>query len=69
MSSIPEVREVLLEAQRELARDGAVAVGRDCGTVASRTRSSSSTSSPRKMCVRGAEPRSCAAVGLEPTSH
>ena len=33
MSSIPEVRDVLLEAQRELARDGAVAVGRDCGTV------------------------------------
>ena len=33
MSSIPEVREVLLETQRELARDGAVAVGRDCGTV------------------------------------
>lgn len=33
MSSIPEVRAVLLDAQRELARDGAVAVGRDCGTV------------------------------------
>jgi cytidylate kinase len=33
MSSIPEVRAVLLEAQRDLARDGAVAVGRDCGTV------------------------------------
>ena len=33
MSSIPEVRAVLLEPQRELARDGAVAVGRDCGTV------------------------------------
>jgi cytidylate kinase len=33
MSSIPEVRAVLLEAQRALARDGAIAVGRDCGTV------------------------------------
>jgi cytidylate kinase len=33
MSSIPEVRAVLLDAQRRLARDGAVAVGRDCGTV------------------------------------
>ena len=33
MSSIPEVRKVLLEPQRVLARDGAVAVGRDCGTV------------------------------------
>jgi cytidylate kinase len=33
MSSIPEVRAVLLGAQRRLARDGAIAVGRDCGTV------------------------------------
>ena len=33
MSSIPEVRAALLDAQRRLARDGAVAVGRDCGTV------------------------------------
>jgi CMP/dCMP kinase len=33
MSSIPEVRALLLGAQRTLARDGAVAVGRDCGTV------------------------------------
>ena len=33
MSSIPEVRAVLLDAQRSLASDGAVAVGRDCGTV------------------------------------
>jgi CMP/dCMP kinase len=33
MSSIPGVRAVLLDAQRKLARDGAVAVGRDCGTV------------------------------------
>ena len=33
MSSIPGVRAVLLDAQRRLARDGAVAVGRDCGTV------------------------------------
>jgi cytidylate kinase len=33
MSSIKEVRDVLLEAQRALAVDGAVAVGRDCGTV------------------------------------
>jgi cytidylate kinase len=33
MSSIPEVRETLLEQQRHLAQDGAVAVGRDCGTV------------------------------------
>lgn len=33
MSSIPEVRAALLDAQRALAADGAVAVGRDCGTV------------------------------------
>jgi cytidylate kinase len=33
MSSIPEVRAALLGAQRSLAADGAVAVGRDCGTV------------------------------------
>jgi cytidylate kinase len=33
MSSIQEVRDVLLEAQRALAVNGAVAVGRDCGTV------------------------------------
>lgn len=33
MSSIPEVREALLGAQRSLAARGAVAVGRDCGTV------------------------------------
>jgi cytidylate kinase len=33
MSSIPEVRAALLGAQRGLAVDGAVAVGRDCGTV------------------------------------
>jgi cytidylate kinase len=33
MSSIQEVRDVLLESQRSLAVNGAVAVGRDCGTV------------------------------------
>jgi cytidylate kinase len=33
MSSIREVRESLLDAQRKLAEHGAVAVGRDCGTV------------------------------------
>jgi cytidylate kinase len=33
MSSIQEVRDVLLPAQRALASQGAVAVGRDCGTV------------------------------------
>lgn len=33
MSSIEEVRAALLEAQRALARQGGVAVGRDCGTV------------------------------------
>ena len=33
MSSIPEVRALLLDAQRGLAHAGAVAVGRDCGTV------------------------------------
>jgi CMP/dCMP kinase len=33
MSSIPEVRAALLDAQRSLAASGAVAVGRDCGTV------------------------------------
>jgi cytidylate kinase len=33
MSSIREVRESLLDAQRRLAEHGAVAVGRDCGTV------------------------------------
>ena len=33
MSSIPEVRAALLHAQRTLARGGAIAVGRDCGTV------------------------------------
>ena len=33
MSSIPEVRAALLDAQRRLAGAGAIAVGRDCGTV------------------------------------
>ena len=33
MSSIPEVRALLLDAQRSLADAGAIAVGRDCGTV------------------------------------
>jgi len=33
LSRLPEVRAVLLQRQRDLARDGAVAVGRDCGTV------------------------------------
>jgi cytidylate kinase len=33
MSSIPEVRAALLDPQRRLAAHGAVAVGRDCGTV------------------------------------
>jgi cytidylate kinase len=33
MSSIPEIRATLLDAQRALADDGAIAVGRDCGTV------------------------------------
>ncbi len=33
MSSIQGVRDVLLDAQRRLATHGAVAVGRDCGTV------------------------------------
>lgn len=33
MSSIQEVRAALLDAQRSLATHGAVAVGRDCGTV------------------------------------
>jgi CMP/dCMP kinase len=33
VSSNPEVRTVLLEPQRALGRGGAVAVGRDCGTV------------------------------------
>lgn len=33
MSSIQGVRDVLLDAQRRLAAHGAVAVGRDCGTV------------------------------------
>jgi cytidylate kinase len=33
MSSIPEVRAALLDSQRGLAANGAVAVGRDCGTV------------------------------------
>jgi len=33
MSSIPEVRAALLDSQRRLAGRGAVAVGRDCGTV------------------------------------
>jgi CMP/dCMP kinase len=33
MSSIPEVRAALLDPQRSLAAQGAVAVGRDCGTV------------------------------------
>jgi cytidylate kinase len=33
MSSIPEVRAALLDPQRRLADRGAVAVGRDCGTV------------------------------------
>lgn len=33
LSQIPEVRAVLLGRQRDMAADGAVAVGRDCGTV------------------------------------
>jgi cytidylate kinase len=33
VSGVPAVRRVLLEPQRALARQGAVAVGRDCGTV------------------------------------
>lgn len=33
ISSIPEVRAALLDAQRSLASGGAIAVGRDCGTV------------------------------------
>jgi len=33
LSQIPGVRQVLLDRQRALARGGAVAVGRDCGTV------------------------------------
>jgi cytidylate kinase len=33
MSSIPEIRAALLDAQRALADGGAIAVGRDCGTV------------------------------------
>jgi cytidylate kinase len=33
VSAIPEVRSLLLAPQRELAAHGAVAVGRDCGTV------------------------------------
>jgi cytidylate kinase len=33
LSRLPEVRAVLLDRQREMADGGAVAVGRDCGTV------------------------------------
>lgn len=33
LSQIPEVRDALIDAQRRPAREGAVAVGRDCGTV------------------------------------
>lgn len=33
LSQIPEVRAVLLGRQRDMAAHGAVAVGRDCGTV------------------------------------
>ncbi len=33
LSRLPQLRAVLLQRQRDLARDGAVAVGRDCGTV------------------------------------
>lgn len=33
LSRLPEVRQVLLQRQRDLAARGAVAVGRDCGTV------------------------------------
>jgi cytidylate kinase len=33
LSRLPEVRAVLLQSQRDMARHGAVAVGRDCGTV------------------------------------
>ena len=33
LSRLPEVRAALLPRQHALARDGAVAVGRDCGTV------------------------------------
>ena len=33
LSRLPEVRAVLLQRQRDMAREGAVAVGRDCGTV------------------------------------
>jgi cytidylate kinase len=33
LSRLPEVRAVLLDRQRDMATGGAVAVGRDCGTV------------------------------------
>jgi len=33
LSRLPEVRAVLLQRQRDMAAAGAVAVGRDCGTV------------------------------------
>jgi CMP/dCMP kinase len=33
LSRLPQVRAVLLQRQRDMARGGAVAVGRDCGTV------------------------------------
>lgn len=33
LSRLPEVRAVLLQRQRDMAAGGAVAVGRDCGTV------------------------------------
>jgi cytidylate kinase len=33
LSRLPEVRAVLLDRQRDMAGGGAVAVGRDCGTV------------------------------------
>lgn len=33
LSRMPQVRAVLLQRQRDMARGGAVAVGRDCGTV------------------------------------
>ena len=69
MSSIPEVRSVLLERS---VRSRATGPSRSVATAApssSRTRSSSCISTLRKTCGRSAEPRNCAAVALRPTAR
>ena len=62
MSSIPEVRAVLLDAQRDLAANGAVAVGRDCGTVVF-------PGAPAQALPRCLGIRACAASSVAAAEH